>query len=108
MSIQDGGWFVDHMNAYAQNPYPLPAITGLRETVAPKAIGVHAVREPDGFRLEGWSGRSQVRVWNLSGTLLYSRPLASGDRIRLTQAHGLLVWSVGDHVQIGTGRILIP
>ncbi len=103
-TITDGNWFVDHMATFS---YPLPT-AGLRAIPAFAAGGIHAFLDPDGFRLEGWSGRTPVRIWNVVGTLLYVRPLFSGDRIRLTQAHGLLFWAVGDRAQVGTGRIFIP
>jgi hypothetical protein len=105
----DSGWYTKTMTAYSASKYALPAPTGIqsRTTVVAEA-GLRAVHEADGFRLEGWSGTANVRVWSPSGTLLYSRELASGERIHISNAHGLVVWSVSGNSASGSGRVILP
>jgi len=103
----DSGWFRTHMAAYEQNPYPLPTVTAIHPKGAPSGTSLRALQEPDGFRLEGWTGSAKVRVWDLSGNLLYSRNLSSGDPVRLAQAHGIVLWGVGDRARLGSGSVLL-
>jgi len=107
-TITDGNWFVDSMAAYEQNPYPLPTVTAIHPTSAPGGTSLRAVSEPDGFRLEGWTGSARVRVWDLSGNLLYSHDQTTEDPVRLARTHGMVVWGVGDRVRLGSGSALLP
>jgi hypothetical protein len=105
----DSGWYRDTMTAFTARKYQLPSITGIQaEKAASVASGISAIASVNGFRLEGWSGEARVRVWSPSGTLLYSRELASGDRVYLTNAHGLMVWNVSGCGVSGSGRMILP
>lgn len=105
----DSGWYRTHMTAFTAKDYLLPSATGIRATATtPIATGIRAIASTDGFRLEGWTGDARVRIWNPAGTLLYSRELASGERIHISNAHGLVVWSVSGSSASGSGRVILP